>query len=239
MFTMELIDNKQGRTVESEITKRIDTGTSVSVSTGMFSIYAFYFLRDKFKNIKELNILLLNNSFSKYPLGLSFTSEDAFWGTTAERELKRKLLLRHASEECSRIFEKSTIRSLLSSNAFGFKLIFILNNRTECVINNGMADFDSATLGLINSDDSQYHILQEGNENVLPLKIIFNNVWNDQSKSKNITESILAELKKGYKDYTPDFLYHFILHHLFHYAIVEFADEKIIKTKTGFKEKEI
>lgn len=236
---MELVDNKQGRTVESEITKRIDAGTSVSVSTGMFSIYAFYLLREKFNNIKELNILLLHNTITKYPLGLSITSENTLWGTSVERELKRKLLLRHASEECARIFEKSTIRTLFSSNTFGFKLIFVLNDRNECVINNGLADFDSATLGLIKADDSQYHILQEGKDNVLPLKSIFNNVWNDESKRCDSTKSFLTELRKGYKDYTPDFLYHFILHHLFHYAIVDFADDKIIKTKTGFKDKEI
>jgi len=236
---MELIDNKQGRTVESVINKKIDAQTNISISTGIFSIYAFYLLREKFKNIKELNILLLNNPFFKYPVGLSITSEDSLWGSTAEREQKRKLLLRHSSEECFKIFEKSHIRTLITSNAFGFKLIFIQNNGYECVINNGMSDFDSATLGLINTDDTQYHLLQEGKDNILPLKIIFSDIWSNQSKSKDITKSIINELTKGYKDYSPDFLYYFILHHLFHYTVVEFADDKIIKTRTGFKEKGI
>ncbi len=236
---MELIDNKQGRTVESELNKRINIETTVSVSTGMFSIYAFYFLREKFKNIKELNILLLNNTISKSPVSLSITTEDTLWGTPAERELKRKLLLRHASEECSKLFEHCNIRTLLSPTTFGFKLIFLQNQIADCVINNGMSDFDSATLGTISSENSQYHILQEGNENILPLKTIFNNVWNDKLKSTDITKSIRNELYKGYKDYAPDFLYHFILHHLFHYAIVDFSGDKLIKTKTGFKEKEI
>ena len=229
---MELIDNKKGRTVESEIIKRIDIETTVSISTGMFSIYAFYFLREKFKNIKELNILLLNDTITKSPVGLSITTEDTLWGTPAEKELNRKLLLRHASEECSIMFEHCNIRTLLSPTTFGFKLIFLQNQIADCVINNGMSDFDSATLGTISSENSQYHILQEGNENILPLKTIFNNVWNDKLKSTDITKSIRNELYKGYKDYTPDFLYHFILHHLFHYAIVDFSGDKLIKTKT-------
>lgn len=236
---MKLIDNKQGRTVESEINQRMDSNTIISISTGMFSLYAFYFLRDKFKDARELKILLLSNPRSTMPEGVSIIADDPLWGTSEERELKRKLLLRHAAEECARILEKSNIRTLITPNSFGFKLIFIQNQTNDCVINSGMTDFNTASLGLINSNIPQYHILQEGEENILPLKTIFNNVWNDQSKSKDITKSIITELKKGYKEYTPDFLYHFILHHLFHYAIVEFAEDKIIKTKTGFKDKEI
>jgi ERCC4-related helicase len=68
---------------------------------------------------------------------------------------------------------------------------------------------------------------------------MFDGIWSDTSMSKEITKLALDELKKGFKDYSPDAVYYMILHHLFHYSIVDFADDKIFKSRTGFKDKEI
>lgn len=236
---MEILDNKQGRTVEHEIAKRLDSNTSVSVSTGMFSIYAFYLLREKMKHIKGLNILLLTNPQTNKANGVSIAMDNSFWGATEEGELKRQLLLRTAAEECSRILERSHIRALKVPNAFGFKLIFVEKENEGCVIHSGMADFSADTLGFIGAKNPQQHILQDGNNEVVQLKQIYDQTWTDSTLTKEITKLAIEELKKGYRDYSPDSVYYMILHHLFHYSIVDFADDKIFKSKTGFKEKEI
>lgn len=236
---MDILDNKQGRTVEHEMTKRIDNKTLVSISTGMFSIYAFYLLREKMKNVKELKIILLSNPQTHNPQGVSILLDNSFWGTVEEGELKRQLLLRYASEECTRILERSRIRILKIPYSFGFKLIFVQNEQDSCVINPGMADFYADSLGFINSEKPQQHILHSQKEEVAQYKQMFDGIWSDTSISKEITKQILEELKKGCKDYSPNALYYMILHHLFHYSIIDFADDKIFKSKTGFKEKEI
>ena len=236
---MEILDNKQGRTVEHEIAKRLDSNTLVSVSTGMFSIYAFYLLREKMKHTKGLKILLLSNPQTKNPQGVSIALDNTFWGTAEEGGLKRQLLLRYAAEECTHILERSRIRALRVPNSFRFKLIFIQNEHDSCVINPGMADFCADSLGFINSEKPQLHILHNKKEEVAQYKQMFDGIWSDTSMSKEITKLALDELKKGFKDYSPDAVYYMILHHLFHYSIVDFADDKIFKSKTGFKDKEI
>nr|WP_286855932.1 helicase-related protein [Proteiniphilum sp. UBA4988] len=236
---MKILDNKQGRTVENELSQRIDNNTIVSISTGMFSIYPFYLLREKMKHVKGLNILLLTNPETNKTNGVSIAMDNSFWGTSEEGELKRQLLLRLAAEECSRILERSRIRALKVPNAFGFKLIFVEKEGESCVILSGMADFCSDTLGFIVSKNPQQHILQDGNNEIEQLKQIYNHIWADSNLAKEITNLAIEELKKGYKDYSPDSVYYMILHHLFHYSIVDFADDKIFKSKTGFKEKEI
>jgi SNF2 family DNA or RNA helicase len=237
---MEIIDNKQGRTVEREIAKRmVDPGATVSICTGIFSIYAFFLLREKMKNIKGLKILLLSNPHTQKPKGVSLALDNAFWGTAEEGELKRQLLLRYAAEECSRMLEKSHIRALNIPNSFGFKLIFVHNDHNSCVINPGMSDFCSDSLGFISSEKPQQHILLDGKEEVSQLNKLFDEIWSDTSMSSDVTKPVLEELKKGYRDYAPDEVYYMILHHLFHYSIVDFADDRIFKSKTGFKEKDI
>ena len=48
---MEILDNKQGRTVEHEIAKRLDSNTSISINTEIFNIYTFYLLQKKIKRL--------------------------------------------------------------------------------------------------------------------------------------------------------------------------------------------
>ena len=102
-----------------------------------------------------------------------------------------------------------------------------------------MADFCADSLGFINSEKPQLHILHNKKEEVEQYKQMFDGIWSDTSMSKEITKLALDELKKGFMDYSPDAVYYMILHHLFHYSIVDFADDKIFKSRTGFKDKEI
>ena len=236
---MEIIENKLALTVGHEITKRINSNSTLSVSTGIFSIYAFYLLKEELKNIEGLKVLLLSDPFTQSPNGVSVLLNESLWGGSEEGEIKRKLLLRYASEKCSRILQKSKIKALSTPFSFGFKLIFVENNNESCVINQGMYDFNSISLGFIKSDIPQHHILQRGKDDVAKLKTLFDNIWSDSSKTNNITEIILTELKKGYRDYSPEEVYYFILHHLFHNSIADFSNENIFKSKTGFKDKDI
>ena len=102
-----------------------------------------------------------------------------------------------------------------------------------------MADFCADSLGFINSEKPQLHILHNKKEEVAQYKQMFDGIWSDTSMSREITKLALDELKKGFMDYSPDAVYYMILHHLFHYSIVDFADDKIFKSRTGFKDKEI
>ena len=74
---MKILDNKQGRTVENALSQRIDNNTTVSISTGMFSIYAFYLLREKMKQVKGLNILLLTNPQTNKANGVSIAGKSS------------------------------------------------------------------------------------------------------------------------------------------------------------------
>lgn len=238
---MKILDNKQGRTLCNEINNRIDKGTVLSLSTGMFTIYALYSLYEKLKDVDGLNILILSNSLTKLPEGLSVTYNKDIWGTEGENELKRQLSLRRISEECSKLISKvGCVKELSVPGAFCFKLLFINNNSNkDCVVNSGIADFTASNNGYIVSSGIVNHIVQDEKEAIEQLKQIFNQVWKNPALSREITDIVLAELEKGFTDYSPNEVYYYILHHLFHYSLVEFADDRIIKSKTGFKEKEI
>lgn len=238
---MKLIDNKQGNTLSAELHKHVKDNSVLSISTGLFTIYAIHSLKERFKDITNINILALSNPLSKSTIGISIAIESPLWGNDEEKEFKRKLTLRKVTEECSEFIAKSgVLKSVIVPNAMGFKLIFVENQTNDsCVVNCGMSDFNAHSLGLTSLTTQQCHILQTEKEVVNQLKLLYNQIYSNSNLCKDITSDILNELKKGFKDYSPDEVYYYILHHLFHYSIVDFADDKIIRTKTGFKEKDI
>ena len=56
---MKIIDNKQGRALCNELNDIIEQNSHIKLSTGFFTVYAFYVLREKLKNIKAVNNLIL------------------------------------------------------------------------------------------------------------------------------------------------------------------------------------
>lgn len=238
---MKIIDNKQGRTLCNEINGRIESNAIVSLSTGGFTVYALYSLRKKLIDSKAFNILLLSTPTTKIPEGLSTKTKSWLWGTDDEKELKRQLLLRQVAEECTKIIDKiGCIKQLVIPGALGFKLLFIKNpSGHDCIVNSGIADFSASNIGYSGVINNQSHIVQDEQEAIEQLRAFYNQIWEHKNQSIDITTNILKELQKGFKDYSPNDVYYFILHHLFHYSIVELAGDRIIKTKTGFKDRDV
>lgn len=242
---MKIINNKQGDTLIAELEKHIEKDAVVSIGTSLFSVYALYELRERFKDIKELNLYILANNHTRMSEGVGVTPNEygtsEIWGTDEEKELKRRLLLRRVSLECSELIKKKgKIRQTVAPGNLAMKLIFVMNpSSNDEVILMNMSDFTASSLGVIQSKSPQNHIVQNEYEMIQIYFPLFKQDWNNGGISINTKQEVLAELEKGYRDYTPKFLYYYILHHLFHYSIVDFADDKIIKHKTGFKEKKI
>ena len=238
---MEIIDNKQGRLLGDEIKKRISSETSMFLSTGYFSIYAFLFLKEKLKDIKEVDILLLTDPTQNSPIGVSLRNSILLFGDNTEQELQNQLLLRNASEECSVwLKKKARVSTLIIPNSFGMKMLVLGNaDGNNVAINTNLSDFTATTLGYIASDNIQCNILQTELLAVEQFKNLFLQVWNNPSISKDIKLDIISLIELGYKDYSPDFLYYYTLYHVFNESIKDFDNDKLIKTRTGFKEKRI
>ena len=64
----------------------------------------------------------------------------------------------------------------------------------------------------------------------------FNSLWNHDAITHKVKTKLLQELEKLYQDNAPEFLYFVTLYHLFKDLLHDMDEEKIIKTKTGFKD---
>jgi SNF2 family DNA or RNA helicase len=238
---MKIINNIREELLGDEIKKRISSNSLLSISTGYFSIYAFHFLKDKLKEIKDVRILLLNELTAKAPLGVSvhLPSQNELFGDPSEQGLKNQLLLRNASEEYAVwLKKKASLFTLITPNAFGMKMIIIENEDSEGFsINTNLSDLTASSLGYLASDTMYCHILQEEPLVVLQFKSIFNQTWGNPILTKNSKNKVLSYLELGYKDYSPDYLYYFTLYHLFNESLKDFNEDSVIKAKTGFKDK--
>jgi SNF2 family DNA or RNA helicase len=64
----------------------------------------------------------------------------------------------------------------------------------------------------------------------------FDEIWANNTLLRDIKEKLLSNLEEIYKDKSPQFLYFMTLYNIFKDFIGELDEEKIIKTKTGFKD---
>jgi ERCC4-related helicase len=64
----------------------------------------------------------------------------------------------------------------------------------------------------------------------------FNQNWENESLVADVKNDVLKQLELSYKDNTPQQVYYFTLYNIFKDFLTDLDEEKIIKTKTGFKD---
>lgn len=63
----------------------------------------------------------------------------------------------------------------------------------------------------------------------------FNAVWNNDEVLKDITDDILEYIGTLYKENSPEFIYYFILYHIFNEYLEDLNEDELANEKTGFK----
>ncbi len=222
-----LIDNKKNAILGDVLKEYIDSSSDFSVITRYFTIYAFEKLQDKLSQIKNL-YLLFSSSLS--------VDENIFAGEKAEVKFKNSLNQVKLSRECARWIEKSvSIRELNTTGIVDYNIYHIKRDDADVAIQ-GSSNFSSVGLGYTNSPQRHMNTLVNDSSSTDELLATFDEIWSDEELVRDIKSKFLSKLELLYKNHTPEFIYFLTLYHIFKDFIGELDEEKIIRTKTGFKQ---
>jgi ERCC4-related helicase/menaquinone-dependent protoporphyrinogen IX oxidase len=226
-----LIDNKKNGKVGDIVKEHIEQGSKLSIISGYFTIYAFKELQDELSKIDELNLL-----FSK---SISHDREDIahiLSGEKAENKFKNLLSQVKIARECAAwIEEKVKVQEMKQSGMLPFNLYHIKNDSEDAAIQ-GSSNFSSVGLGYTHTSSMHMNTLFKNSEFTNELLSTFDEIWQNRDLVRDIKEELLHDLETLYKDQTPEFIYFLTLYNIFKDFIGELDEEKIIKSKTGFKE---
>ena len=208
-------DNHNRGTVGEFLKSKIQEGSSLSIVSAYFTIYAFDALKEPLNGIDELRFLFGEPRFVK-SLDPEKIDKKAFKIEDEGLQLQNQLEQKRAAKECAEwIKKKVQIRSIKAQNLLHGKMYHIAHNGIEDAIM-GSSNFTVRGLGLSQtSSNIELNLEVDSNRDRLDLKAWFNELWNNKELVEDVKADVLSYLEQLYQNHAPEFIYYKTLFHIF------------------------
>ena len=232
-------DNKPDRTVADFLRDKIQPGSSLSIVSAYFTIYAFDKLREKLTGIKELRFLFGEPS-AVGGIDQSKTESKAFELTESGLRLENYLTQSEIARACANWIEEKEveIRSARHSNFLHGKMYYIDNGgKVDALI--GSSNFTVRGLGLSkNASNIELNLEVDSESDCADLKEWFDDLW-ESDEVENVRTEVLESLKNAYQDRDPEFIYYKTLYHIFEDFLTSTTDPEFAEANPRFHETKI
>ena len=224
-----LIDNKRNNKLGDVLKSHIKTNSNASIVTNHFTIHAYEELKKELKKIKSIRVICSASNF-KNDINLLSSEQE-------EIKLKNSLNQTKIAKEFAQFLEHhAQIKETASANTIPFNFYHIKNEDGSDIAIQGSSNFSSTGLGYTTSKSFNMNTAMFDHESTNSFLKTFDEIWHNNTLLRDIKEKLLSNLEEIYKDKSPQFLYFMTLYNIFKDFIGELDEEKIIKTKTGFKD---
>ena len=237
---MEIIDNVN-KTLRDDLKYEIKNGSKLSIAAACFSIYAYQELKEELENIDEFKFIFTSPTFvtestnakerREYYIPKLYR-EKSIYGTEFEVKLRNELSQKAIARECADwIRRKARFKSnITNDNIQGF---IVSNDNSYLPI----SDFSTIQLGCergnqmipaivksTNAENSRYYIEQ------------FEEIWQDPTRLKDVTEQVINNISTAYKENSPEFIYYITLYNIFSEFLDDISEDTLPNEAVGFKE---
>lgn len=237
----KIINNKKYRVVD-ELKTELKRGSKLSIISAYFTIYAYAELKKELSKIDKMRFIFTEPSFMKKDRELireyyiERDIEKSVSGNEFEIKLRNEMKQAAIAKECAAwLAEKAEIKSLKHPNPAQPRLVYIENEEDNISIN-GTVDFTSDGLGITPSNRIDSNMCIYGKDYTLAFLQSFNEIWTDTTAVVDVKERVLEQMQILYKENVPEFIYFVTLYNIFSSYLEELTEDKIVKTRTGFKE---
>ncbi len=242
---MKIFDNIKN-ILKDDLEVTILKGSSLSIASACFSIYAYQVLKKQFDNIEELRFIFTSPAFveEKAPKEKRefyiprLSRERSLYGSEFEIKLRNELTQKAIARECGEwIRKKVKFKSnITSENMSGFLNI---NTANETITYMPLNGFTTVDLGCERGNNSYNMITKFSAPYSLEFIQLFESIWNDQSKLQDVTEEVIESITAAYNENSPEFLYFVALYNIFNEFLENISEDVLPNEATGFKESKI
>jgi len=229
-----LLDNKKNGRVGDTLQENFTKESKLSIISGIFSIYGFEKLKKELNQIENTHLLFSTPPFlsDKTPSQLIKN----LCGDKFEKRFQNQLNQTHVTKECVQwLKNKVKIKAVKNSGTLNQNLFYI-NNKESAVGISGSSNFTTSGLGYSESDNYTMNMCSFDEESTNALCEWFDSIWENSNAVIDIKNLFIEQLENIIQDRSPQFIYFLILYNIFKDYLGELDEEKIIKTKTGFKD---
>ncbi len=208
-------DNHNRGTVGEFLKSKIQNGSSLSIVSAYFTIYAFDALKESLSGIDELRFLFGEPRFVK-SLDPEKIDKKAFKIEDEGLQLQNRLEQKRAAKECAEwIKKKVQIRSIRAQNLLHGKMYHIAHNGIEDAIM-GSSNFTVRGLGLSQTiSNIELNLEVDSNRDRRDLKAWFDELWDNKELVEDVKANVLLYLEQLYQNHAPEFIYYKTLFHIF------------------------
>ncbi|MCY4644546.1 MAG: helicase-related protein [Bacteriovoracales bacterium] len=240
---LDNINNLWGDDLKAEIT----TGAKLKLAASCFSVYAFESLKEELEKIDSLEFIFTAPTFvpddvtdkvSKKHREFHIPKrkrERNLYGSEFEIQLKNKLTQKAIAKECAdwirkKVIFKSNITKL-PMQQFAY-----LQSEEKNITYMPIHGFTAVELGYQRGDAVSNFITKLNDSSITSSWLnLFNQIWNDESKLRDVTESICNHIESVYRENSPEKIYFFTLYNIFNEFLEDLNDDILPNDLTGYK----
>ena len=232
--------------VRDDMKMTINKGSKLSIAASCFSMYAYKELKKQLESVDECRFIFTSPTFvadksekQKREFYIpKLNREQSLFGTEFEIKLRNELTQKAIAKECADwIRRKVTFKSnTTGENMGGFVTVENKDHQVAYMPINGFTTVDigcergNNLHNLVSRFEAPFsiHYLQ-----------IFDKLWNDKDKLKDVTESIIDSISTAYNENSPEFIYFMTLYHVFSEFLEDISEDELPNEATGYKQSKI
>lgn len=231
------IDNKVN-TLGGYLQDSIDSQTKVSVIADYFTIFALQKMQRQLAKAKQVRLLLTENLYNTNQKIEQLKLK--FLGDEPEITEKSKLRMRYVALKTYNLLKNNfQVRAAAQPDVIGSKIIVLEKPAEKIAINLSNSNLNSTGLGFLPSNKLFITNITNDEQTADSFLKYFNELWLNPRVVNDIKPEVLDTISKGFHDYSPEFIYYFTLHNVFSDYLDDLGEDKIVKSRTGFKDTEI
>ena len=238
---MEVFNNTT-KVVRDDLAKTIKNGSRVSVAAACFSIYAYQELRNQLESCEELRFIFTSPTFitEKTPKEKRefyiprLMREKSLYGTEFEVRLRNELKQKAVAKECAGWIKKK-VRFKTNTTREGMNNFLLVDGDDETYTYMPMNTFTTVDLGCERGNNLTNMVTRMENPASMEFLKIFNSIWNDNDKLKDVTDDVIEMIGAVYQENAPELVYFMTLYNIFNEFLEDISEDVLPDETTGFK----
>ena len=244
-FSMRIINNITD-TVLEDLQETIKKGSKVSIAAACFSMYAYNELRKELEGVDEFRFIFTAPTFiadnakkEKREFYIPrLNRENSLYGTEFELKLRNEMTQKAVAKECADwIKRKATFKTNTTGEFMGGFLN--VDNTVQDHAYAPMNGFTTVDLGCERGNNVYNMVNRLDSPEANQYLALFDNIWNDKKKLKDVTDVIINNISTVYNENPPEFIYYMTLYHVFNEFLDDISEDVLPNEATGFKDSKI
>lgn len=239
---MEIFNNTT-KVVKDDLTKVIQPGSKVSIAAACFSIYAYQELRRQLEACDELRFIFTSPTFvaEKTPKERRefyiprLQREKSLYGTEFEVRLRNELKQKAVAKECADWMRRK-VRFKSNTTRDGMNNFMLVSDEGETYTYSPMNSFTTVDLGCERGNNLTNMVTRFENPASAEFLRMFDAVWNDEEKLKDVTEEVIDMISTVYQENSPELIYFMTLYNIFNEFLEDISEDVLPNEATGFKD---